>query len=137
MPGPPPTPTAILAMRGSWRAKRRTREPISMPGGVPACPAWLDDKARIVWQTLIPQLEELGILAPIDGFALGRYCVLFTRWQSLYALLEVAEAVSQDIRRLERAWRQLGDCLFQLEVQYGMTPSARAKLGLALGRRSE
>jgi transposase len=74
--GPPPTPTNILAMRGSWRSKRNPHEPHPEPGR-PRCPRWLDKQAKAAWKQLAPQLDRMGVLAKVDGNALARYCQLW------------------------------------------------------------
>ena len=43
--GPPPTPTPILKLSGSWRVNQRHNEPQPEPGP-PDKPDWLDDYAH-------------------------------------------------------------------------------------------
>ena len=44
-------------------------------------PAWLDAKAKTVWKRIVPQLEEMGILAAIDADAVARYCTYVVLWR--------------------------------------------------------
>ena len=76
--GPAPTPTAILKLRGSWRAKIRKNEPQPEPG-VPRCPRGLDPVAKAKWKQLVPKLDKMGVLTQIDGDALENYCNAWSR----------------------------------------------------------
>ena len=73
MPGPKPTPTATLKKRGSWRGKKRTKEP-QAEVGLPDVPSWLDERALAHWNELGPKLVAMGVLTTIDGNVLANYC---------------------------------------------------------------
>jgi phage terminase small subunit len=47
--GPQPTPTKILQLRGSWRAKKRPANVSQTPLKSHA-PAWLDAEAKKIWK---------------------------------------------------------------------------------------
>ncbi len=136
--GPPPTPTPVLAMRGSWRSKRNPREPCPEPGR-PRCPRWLDKQAKAAWKQLAPQLDRMGVLAKVDGNALARYCQLWARWRSAEEflrdrgdthLVKDADGHVKGIRAYPqvRIANQLAEQLLRLEQQFGMTPSARSRI---------
>lgn len=93
MPGPPPTPTNVLAMRGSWRAKTRTGEPQIHPG-MPDMPEYLDEAARAEWARIAPALAAVKVLSPLDGSVLGDYC-----------------QATADVDRLTRAVREEGEII--------------------------
>ena len=59
--GPPPTPTPMLKLRGSWRADVNRAEP-QPEMGKPKCPDWIDVYAKAAWKQLVPQLEQMGVL---------------------------------------------------------------------------
>ncbi len=136
--GPPPTPTNILARRGSWRAQRNPSEPRPEPGR-PRCPRWLDAGAKAAWKHLVPQLDRLGVLTPLDRHALARYCQLWSRWrraeeflrdQGDTHLVKDADGRVKGVRAYPqvRIANQLAEQLLRLEQQFGMTPSARSRL---------
>lgn len=100
----------------------------------PTPPDWLPDEARAEWARVVPELERLGLLKPLDRAALTAYCL---SWQRLYAAqrdiaagnvttkgsqgqlvkhpsVMVAEAASKEIR----AWAG----------EFGLTPSAEGRL---------
>jgi len=136
--GPPPTPTKVLEMRGSWRAKINPREPQPEPGK-PNKPQWLGKYAASCWKQLIPKLNAIGILTKVDRNALSRYCVLWGRWKKAEEFLEengtTQEAFNKDgdsmglkaYPQVKEA-QQLASELLRLEQHFGLTPSARARL---------
>ena len=136
--GPPPTPTRILEMRGSWRANSRPGEPRPEPGA-PRIPDWLDGAARRAWRQLVPKLEAAGVLTKLDGNALGRYCVLFARWRKAEDFLEkhgeshlVKDGAGQ-VRGLKlypqaKLAIHFAEQLLRLESHFGLTPASRARI---------
>src|SRR3954447_4248231 len=136
--GPKPTPTSILKLRGTARADRARNEPKPGPG-VPRCPSWLGEHAKHAWRQLVPQLVAMRVLAAVDRNALARYCVLWSRWKtaelflakngSVYTLKDDKGAVRcvQQFPQVAIAHR-LALALSRLEADFGLTPSARARI---------
>lgn len=138
-PGPPRTPTPILKMHGSWRAKNRPDA--NLPDGVvavPDCPAWLSDGAAEVWRKLVPQFASLGILTLVDENALARYCSLWVQWRELLDFIE-EHGMTYDSETTGGAAKvvqhpnvalslTISAQLLRLEQDFGMTPSSRASL---------
>lgn len=136
--GPAPTPTNILKLRGSWRAKLNPNEP-QPPPGRPSCPRWLSEEAKRFWRRVVPQLDAMGILTKIDGGALARYCQLYARWREAEefiarrgSVLPVKNAEGEviDLKPFPQVGiaSKLAEQLLRLEQQFGLTPSARARL---------
>jgi P27 family predicted phage terminase small subunit len=129
--GPPPTPTAILAARGSWRAKEREGEP--MPTDPASKPGWLTGDAEAAWDEIVPILQGSGVATSFDSVALARYCTLLVRWIECEAFIREHGATYYDENKMleyphvSRASR-LADQLLKLEQQFGMTASARVNL---------
>ena len=115
--GRPPTPTAILKARGSWRAKIRRCEP-QPPGDPVDCPVWLEGTARETWRELAPILRSMGVLTIADRNAFVRYCVLWANWR---------EALSGGGRKAKKCLA-LSESLGRLEQQFGLTPASRARV---------
>lgn len=146
--GPRPTPTPILALRGSTLSTRSRRErEVKGPDGVPRCPDWLDENDRAAWKQLVPQLQAMGVLTRIDGNALARYCRLWSRWKKAEAFIaEKGEMfpIRDDDGRVKcfAQWPQVGIAhrlasqLTRLEQEFGMTPSARSRIQLPERRAS-
>jgi P27 family predicted phage terminase small subunit len=138
--GAKPLPTKILQLRHSKDATYRKREPMPAPG-VPDFPAWLDAEVRPVWDFLCTELAAIGILAKLDGLALGRYVRLHQRWVKAESFIK-QYGETYPLKNKEgdvygfQAFPQtyiasnLAAQLHRLEHSFGLSPSARAGIGL-------
>jgi len=141
--GPPPTPTAVLKLRGSTLVtKQREAREVKAPSGRPACPRWLDKDAKAAWKYIVPILEGMGVLTRADVNALSRYCRLWSRWRKAELFIDEHGEVyplKDDVGHVKcvQQWPQvsiankLAQQLTRLEQEFGLTPSARARLQLA------
>ncbi len=138
--GPPPTPTAVLTLRGSTLVtqKRLARE-MKAAAGAPRCPDWLDADSKAAWKRLVPQLVGMGVLMRVDQNALARYCRLWSRWRKMEVFIDKhGEAYPlKDEQGKVRCLQQfpqvaiankLAQQLTRLEQEFGMTPSARTRI---------
>ena len=141
--GPAPTPTPLLTLRGSTLVtQRRLRGEVKPPPGAPPCPEWLDAESKAAWRQLVPTLELMGILTKVDANALARYCKLWARWRSMEDFID-AKGVMYPLKgddgkvKCFQQWPQvaiankLAQQLTRLEAEFGMTPSARARIQVA------
>jgi P27 family predicted phage terminase small subunit len=145
--GPAPTPTKILALRGSRRVVGRAGEPQPEVARL-ATPEWLAPDAKASYDFLADHLHELGLLTAIDQGALVRYATIWTSYR------RCAEFVAKNgevypVRSKPRpdgtpghvlgfkAYPQakllvtLSAELLRLEREFGLTPAARARLACA------
>lgn len=137
-PGPRPTPTGILRLRGSNEVSHRKDEPVPTKP-LPECPDWINAEAKLVWAQVVPQLDAMGILGGIDANALSRYCQLWSRWKdaeqfiqkygSTYSLNDEAGKPKcfQQFPEVAIAHR-LAAQLTKMEAEFGMTPSSRTRI---------
>jgi len=136
--GPAPTPSGILKLRGSRKLENRKLEP-KPDQRSPIRPAWLKGEARKAWESLVPQLKKMGVLTRIDRNALARYCDMWRRWRELCEFIDIngttlplkkRDGTIYDIKQLPHAKQetQLRDQLLRLEKEFGLTPSARARM---------
>lgn len=134
--GPPPTPKAILAMRGSWRAKERADVPGSEK--IPPCPRWLGREAKACWKRTIPLIAEMRVLRSADEAALVRYCQLWEQWVAAAKFVQkngdtyqTVDANGNTIHRERpesKKCRELHAALLRVEGEFGLTASARSSL---------
>ncbi len=134
--GPQPTPTAILRLRGSWRADQNRGEP-QPPPGPPTCPEWLTAEAKEAWDALVPVLDAMGCLTMADANALSRYCLLWARWRKAEDFIEKhgdsyptkhrGELILKTFPQVRNADR-LATQLSRLEAAFGLTPAARSRI---------
>jgi len=113
-PGPRPTPIAILKLRGSWRGEYlRKNEPKAE--GLPETPDYLSDAEKDMFNSLVEQLDVLGIIGAIDEYELARYCALWT----IYKM-----AITEGLKL--STILKLSDLLLRIEKEFAMTPASRA-----------
>ena len=142
--GPPPAPTRVLQLRGSWRANRNKDEP-KAERGRPRCPKWILKEGQNVWKRLVEQLDNMGILTHADENALARYCQLWARWRKAEEHLKkfgMCQIVKESHGYGKKQWTstmrqpwpevkiasELSAQLTKIEQTFGLTPSARARL---------
>lgn len=138
MPGPPPKPTAALRLAGSWRANTRKGEPV-LPTRAPKPPAWLDGPALDAWNELVEAIGPMRVLTPADGIALGAMADVYAQWKDARAQIQrygTVLPVKDDAGRTVGLKRspyvamhiEYLAALQRLMQQFGLTPSARARL---------
>ena len=142
--GPQPTPTAVLAARGSWRAAARKGEP-QPKVCVPKPPTWLSDDGRRFWREIAGMLAELGVMTEADKYPLALLV------DALAQYLAARESVTTDgkldpekatwttdngavcqhpcVGIMNKAW----DRVLKLSREFGMTPASRT--GIAVGAK--
>lgn len=138
--GPRPTPTRILELRGSWRAKKRPGEP--KPAGVPQCPDWLSAEGKSAFEIVLRRTSQVATSA--DEEAIARYADLLVQYRKaadfiakhgdVYVLRgkpgpngEEGRPVGFKTYPQARRVLALAAALLQLEREFGLTPSARTQ----------
>jgi P27 family predicted phage terminase small subunit len=136
------TPTAILKLRDSRESKEREKRGEPMPEqGVPERPANIVKESRQVWTVLTKILDDMGVLTTIDGAQLERYCLNMVEWRQLQRIMAkmngtddmlfkamLNEDLLPVIRNVWLQCQRLDTAMKQIEIQYGMTPSSRARI---------
>lgn len=129
MRGRKPTPTPILKLRGSRRAKGREGvEPIAPPG-VPDIPADLTGEAMTEWNRMIPILRNMGVLSLAERNMLHSYCRLHVQWMAAEAAIDrdglmVGDRPNPMVSISRGAWDRMQKILIEL----GFSPTARARV---------
>lgn len=135
--GPPKTPTAVLRLRGSWRADTRPNEP-RPAGKLGKPPGILGREARAEWRRVVRALAPAGVLTAADRAALAAYCCC---WGELYQLqrevdrhgvtiMETTDSGTRVVRNpAHKALVELRAQLLAFGGRFGLNPSARADLG--------
>jgi len=140
--GPARTPTKVLEMRGSSRAKSRKGEPEGPPG-VPEPPKWLEGEARAEWDYLVPILETMRVLTRADRSALASLCEAWGEYRKCSDIvsaegLTVVNARGNANRHpasvaQQEAWTRW----FRLMERFGLTPAARAGMAISTSKPDE
>ena len=145
--GPPRTPTAILAARGSWLAKTRPdlgAEPELSGLDVPAEIAG-DPVAAAKWAELVPHLVAARVLASCDRDSLSDYCRIWSLREHAAAFLRAngrayqvfggigknGEPVCKGVKPYPQVWEEMRytDLLRGLRARLGIDPASRSNAG--------
>jgi hypothetical protein len=147
----PPKKSAEMRIREGERAHRPLPPaPAKYVPGMPERPKGMTASARRIWDAYMVQLAPLGILRPLDGFALRRLCEDVALLQELQqgsrkmararkreAKIEgrkiaggaMAEfSMSPEGRRLSATINSLASRIKRDELQFGLTPVASLRL---------
>jgi P27 family predicted phage terminase small subunit len=135
MRGRKPKPTSMKLLAGN-PGNRPLNTMEAKVGGVPACPSHLDQRARIEWNSLAPELERLGLLSSIDRAALAAYCEAYSEWAQACSILKdmgakkwVKKFRGQEIPSPWLSVRnKAADRMRRFLVEFGLTPSSRSRI---------
>jgi len=141
-------PTNLVILEGN-PGKQKIRNQISdPPAGIPSPPSHLDPYALEEWNRIADGLNTMGILCNIDQNTLAAYCTAYSRWRSaeeeLAKLAQKGGAIAALVQKtVSGNWIQqpligiankaAGD-MVRYASEFGMTPSARARLAVDPGR---
>jgi P27 family predicted phage terminase small subunit len=125
----------MLRLVGSREVEKRRRE-VKPEVAIPSAPSLLDAEAKREWRRISVVLAKLELLTEIDRAALAMYCTAYSRWW----------AAEKKVREHGQIMKGKSGALFQnpylgianraftqmhkMLVEFGMTPSARAKLNV-------
>ena len=142
MRGRKPKPTRIKKLHGNpGRRPLNTAEAMPEPA-IPSPPAFLSEDAKLEWNRVSEQLFRLGLLSHLDRSTLAAYCQAFSRWKQ--AEDAIAELAKRDqlsgglmiktsngnliqnplVGTANKAMSEM----MRYAVEFGMTPSARARV---------
>lgn len=139
MPGPPPKPTALLKLSGSWRADAREKHEPKPADGSPKMPDWLDAEGKKAWKHLVPILERMRVLTEADGFALATLCETWSRYRRATTMLakegDTYDVLGRDGQLLQRNRSPYSAMQLELAIhvrrmlqEFGLTPSSRSRI---------
>ena len=130
--GRPAKPRALKILEGN-PGKREIPEEIPFKREPPVKPEGLSPDAEWLWDEIVFQMQDVGLLKPIDGASLRMVCETFARWREAVRMRQengllhdtsqgrnkapwigIEENASRDFR----AWCN----------EYGITPAAENKL---------
>jgi len=135
--GRPRTPTALKILRGNpGKRPLPVDEPTPEPR-IPPCPHALDKVARAEWRRIASEVRGLRFVTALDRAALAVYCQSWSEWvRAQEGLAKHGLLVktpngypiqSPLVSIANRAAKQMLEAAGTL----GLTPSARARLGVA------
>lgn len=137
--GRKPKPTRLKLLEGARPDRINGQEP-PMPAGLPRPPEVLDPGARAEWDRLVELLADTRVLARTDGAALALYCQTYSRWAEAERCIRehgmLVEAANGGVKLSPYVVvsRQAVETMSRLLVEFGLTPSSRARLKVAAER---
>ena len=138
MRGRTPKPVQLSKLSGDRRAM--ARNPLEMPFAVPVSPAWLSDEAKNEWDEIVPVLARMRVISEADKIAIAQLADALSRWKHIGANIKKSggyahpikdrNGVTVGLRRnpMVSMHIEYGLVVQKLLSQFGMTPSARARL---------
>lgn len=126
-----PLPLPYARRRNKRRASGKT-----VAVARPTMPGHLRGEAKAEWRRVVPQLEEIGVLATIDRAVLIRYCTAWAEWLEMDSLLRKSGKVIRGQKgNLVRSplllvRSELEQTLSDLGRQLGLSPVARLRAGI-------
>lgn len=140
MKGRKRTPTQILKLRGSWRAKSRKDE-AAAPEGIPDPPETIsaDPIALEEWQIAVSQMSVLGTISPLHRWLLAGFCLTVARLVKAQDVLQ-KHGLTQITEKGEQKRPEVSivsDCTAQIKAYMAelcITPASQSK---AVGKKPE
>jgi P27 family predicted phage terminase small subunit len=137
--GPAAKPNAVRVMEG----KSPRKDELKAPPGLPSAPGYLDSFARAEWRRIVPLLHAMEILTKVDRAALEAYCNAYSNMREAQMVLAKKGLTVRTgpqgylQQRPEVAIANKSMALVQkLCAEFGMTPSARARMAMPGGEKS-
>jgi P27 family predicted phage terminase small subunit len=138
--GPAPTPTRLKVLRGDKKNRINYDEPVPELG-TPEMPEDLSPMARSIWQELMPLVEHMQILSPLDKWMFAGYCESVARFRETTAVVAKVGVImrTQDGKGIQRnpflsAQRDSIQLMKMMAGEFGMSPRARSEI--RSGRRN-
>jgi P27 family predicted phage terminase small subunit len=145
MAGRKAKPLELILLQGNSHitkkeiAQRKERE-INPKKDKIKCPSWLDPVAKKEWRRISLELQELNLLTNIDINALAIYCDAFSKYMKATEEINKFGLVIKHTNKsgatniVTNPYVQIAnkyaDLINKYCVEFGLTPSARAKISI-------
>lgn len=146
--GPKHMPTALKILTGNRGKDPLPKNEPQFPVDMPTPPEFIAGYALEEWHRVTPYLYSVGILTQVDRAAIAAYCQCYGRWRmaeerfvesakndpvsgGILARTKAGNVIQNPI--LSAANAALRD-MIRIAAEFGMTPSARARIE---GKRGE
>ena len=138
MGGRNPKPHALSILSGNKR--RLKKSGLVITTSVPDSPAWLSDEAKAEWREIVPVLARMRVLSDADTIAVAQLADYLARWKHAGIMIKAMGGavypVKDELGHFKSFKRnpfvsihlEYGIMVQRMLTQFGMTPSARARL---------
>jgi P27 family predicted phage terminase small subunit len=141
MPGPPPKPPAIRRRDGN-PSKRPIVDEARVGSAVAtvdafAPPEYLRPAAVAVWNEIVPELVEIGLVRSVDTTAVEAMCDAVATAREAREILDAEGYVLRGhrgsvVHPAYRVWRDSWTLALRVAGEYGLTAVARLRVGAAV-----
>ena len=131
-----PKPTALRLLQGNPGKRPLPKGEPTPDAQLPPPPDHLSPVAKEEWQTMGPQLLQLGLITWIDKPAFAAYCTCWARWAEAEKALQATGPVIRSpggTPMLNPYYCVANQALSQMRsylTEFGMTPSSRSRISL-------
>jgi len=141
IPGPTPKPIEVIEREGN-PGKRPLPEPMLVSGrpdpqdAMLECPADLPAAGKEAWETIVPQLAEVGLLDRVDRMMLKAMCLTWARAMQAGKVINAQGHLVRGVAGLKehpslKTERDSLRLFSSFAEQFALTPVARTRLGMA------
>lgn len=140
--GKPPRPARLRLLDGAQASKVNLNEPIPRSGKID-CPEHVSDSVRVIFDRVVADLEAMHIASPTDVDSIVAYCEAVEKHREASVLLAKSSMLIRGMHgnlvknpalQVQRDSAQL---VRQFAQEFGLTPSARARIDSERGRSSD
>jgi P27 family predicted phage terminase small subunit len=159
--GRKPKPTQLKVISGNPGKRKLNKAEPKPTRGIPDCPEYLPPRAKVAFQQLGERLDAMGVITLADGMALELLAMAYEEWRSANDLILDAAELSKfegdvvhykdgmtydtqsdagTIIRAHPASRLASDAFKRIRamlVEFGLTPSSRARVHAPAGNNDE
>lgn len=147
MAAPKRKPSTLKILEGRGNGKDSGGREIKPPPGfariAPEPPEWLSAEALAEWKRVVPEMQRLELLKPLDRAALAAYCEIWARLVTAEMQIKIdgitvfgslgQPVVSPAVRVAQAASKELRAWC----AEFGFTPSAEGNLNIGGGGDDE
>lgn len=129
-------PDGLKKIHGTARSDRLSVEIVAP--GVPDKPSFADEVAGNMWDSLIKELSDSGLLSRLDSQILETACLLFSRIKAVAEDLRIRGEVITDsngnskLNPLAKCLKDYCSTFDTLCNSLALTPQSRSKMGISL-----
>jgi P27 family predicted phage terminase small subunit len=142
--GRPPKPTAIKKLEGNPGKRPLPDDEPVFSTIIPQCPEWLSIEGKLLWKTLVPQLQAIpGLLQSVDVSALEVLCESYAQWKIASIVLQkdgqtfkTGNGYIQQRPEVAIA-NKCAKAVKDICSEFGITPSSRSRIHVKMPEGSD
>ncbi len=144
--GPLPKNHALKVLSGTVPMTKELIQEINAPFDFPTAPEHFNTRERRAWVDTINLLKPLKLLSRVDVAIMGAYCCAFVRWQDAEKEIQNMQSIKTGLCTTTKTGKIIGinplitisraaqQDMVAYAVQLGMSPSARLKMVVSVGK---